>query len=218
MYSRNNLQTALYYPGMEKKKKDVTSCGCLVYRRNRGGVIEVLLVKPFEKVDAWGAPKGHMDEGETFEECAQREVLEETGLKVVVHDPLPLCHTKNHHENKTVRLYLATTETPFGPLVGDGENAEMKWFHIDELPNLHKYQTDVINGAMAHLAAKFHYDLPRTRGKGDAALAERLEVLAKRFDEDASVLRVAAARLRGVSPDKLDKDFFMDVFKSDGDT
>jgi 8-oxo-dGTP diphosphatase len=128
---------------MEKKRKDVTSCGCLVYRHN-GDSFEVLLVKPFRDREAWGAPKGHIDEGETFEECAKREVLEETGLRVKIGVPLPVCHTKNHHENKTVRIYIATAEDPQQPLVGDGENHDMRWFPIDAFPELHKYQRETI--------------------------------------------------------------------------
>lgn len=30
----------------------------------------------------WSTPGGHIEYGETFEECARREVLEETGMKI----------------------------------------------------------------------------------------------------------------------------------------
>ena len=32
----------------------------------------------------WVLPGGHIDVGETFEECAVREILEETGIEIVL--------------------------------------------------------------------------------------------------------------------------------------
>ncbi len=36
----------------------------------------------------WDLPKGKLDDGETIEECAVREVEEETGLKNIIHGEL----------------------------------------------------------------------------------------------------------------------------------
>ena len=57
-----------------KKEK---SCGCIVI--NNG---EVLLVKHNDGHIAF--PKGHIENGETEEQCALRETYEETGLKVKI--------------------------------------------------------------------------------------------------------------------------------------
>ena len=58
---------------MRKEK----SCGCIVI--NNG---EVLLVKHNDGHIAF--PKGHIENGETEEQCALRETYEETGLKVKI--------------------------------------------------------------------------------------------------------------------------------------
>ena len=43
---------------------------------------KILLIKTHE--DLWYLPKGHIDKGETEEECAIREVKEETGLSITI--------------------------------------------------------------------------------------------------------------------------------------
>ena len=54
------------------------SCGAVVFRDIRGEV-RYLLIKN-KRSAHWGFPKGHIEPGETKEETALREVLEETGL------------------------------------------------------------------------------------------------------------------------------------------
>src|SRR5688500_2748722 len=72
-----------YHQDLEKLKKSffkkfnlVTAAGGLVVNEDD----KVLLMIRRGK---WDLPKGKHDEGETIEECAIREVMEETGLKNV---------------------------------------------------------------------------------------------------------------------------------------
>ena len=60
------------------------SCGAIVYRES-DIEIEFLAIKSKSNGD-WGFPKGHMENGETEEQTAKREVFEETGLKVTLVD------------------------------------------------------------------------------------------------------------------------------------
>jgi len=46
----------------------------------------------------WGLPGGHLEPGETIEECAKRELLEETGLEI--HDVRHVAFTDDIYENK----------------------------------------------------------------------------------------------------------------------
>ena len=63
------------------------SAGLLIFRR-RDGALEVLLVHPggafWAKKDlgAWSIPKGLVEEGEDELDAAQREVMEETGIRI----------------------------------------------------------------------------------------------------------------------------------------
>jgi len=60
--------------------KQEKSCGAVVYRKDNGRT-EFLIIS--HKSDGhWGFPKGHVEQGETEEETALREVYEETGLQI----------------------------------------------------------------------------------------------------------------------------------------
>jgi 8-oxo-dGTP pyrophosphatase MutT (NUDIX family) len=53
------------------------SAGAIIYRKEGQSVLFLLL--HYEE-GHWGAPKGHIEKGETIEDTARREVQEETGL------------------------------------------------------------------------------------------------------------------------------------------
>ena len=66
---RERARAASYY---EK------SCGAVIYR-HIGETVRYLLIKN-RRSSNWSFPKGHVEDGETLEETAKREVLEETGI------------------------------------------------------------------------------------------------------------------------------------------
>ena len=122
------------------EKKATTSCGCAVIRYI-DDVPHVLLVRPFADRDAWGIPKGHIDEGETVIDCALRETLEEAGINAVLVEPLNPVSTTYKSEHKTVRAFIAyQLNSAVVPFAADGENVDIRYFPLDALPNVHVYQ------------------------------------------------------------------------------
>ncbi len=65
-------------PAISEVVKEPTSGG-VVWRRTERGAIEILLIQ--DAKDRWTIPKGHIEEGETAKETAEREIREETGLQ-----------------------------------------------------------------------------------------------------------------------------------------
>ena len=62
----------------------------------------------------WSIPKGHIQEGETPQECAKRECLEEVGLKKISSISDKCCKESYFNKKwkvyKTVGLFIITTE------------------------------------------------------------------------------------------------------------
>lgn len=61
-----------------------SSCGAVVFR-DVGSIRKFLLIKN-KRSAHWGFPKGHIERGETLQQTAKREVLEETGLHINIID------------------------------------------------------------------------------------------------------------------------------------
>jgi 8-oxo-dGTP pyrophosphatase MutT (NUDIX family) len=94
-----------------------------------GGVVfnaddQVLMI---HRLGHWDLPKGKIDDGETKEQAAVREVCEETNLKhVEIKEPLPSTHHIYFHKNKwiikeTFWFKMVTNDsTPLIPQVEEG--------------------------------------------------------------------------------------------------
>lgn len=139
------------------KREKTTSCGGVVYKVLEGKIY-FLLVRPFRDRDSWGVPKGHINEGETREECALREILEETGIVVSLEDRLMDVSTRFRNEHKTVITYLAQQVCDSMPRPQDGENVAVQWFAEDSLPTIHVYQRSLLEDAIATIKERMSGD------------------------------------------------------------
>ncbi len=62
----------------EEKARLEVSAGALVYKHGKGATWIAMIKDPYGK---WTFPKGHVHRGETLTEAAERECMEETGLR-----------------------------------------------------------------------------------------------------------------------------------------
>lgn len=106
------------------------SCGSIVLNNN-----QVLLVK--HNAGHWDFPKGHVEEGETLEETAIREVKEETNVLIEVNSNYRYVTRYSPKENvlKDVIYFLGK------PLSNDLKNqeeevSEVKFVDIDQALSL----------------------------------------------------------------------------------
>jgi 8-oxo-dGTP diphosphatase len=86
---------------------------------------------------SWGPPGGHLEFGESFEECSIREVLEETGL--VIEKPIFLAITNDLFQNENkhyVSIFMKANLTGH-QIVQNLEPHKVEdwqWFYLKELP------------------------------------------------------------------------------------
>jgi 8-oxo-dGTP diphosphatase len=92
--------------------------------------------------DDWSFPKGKLDRGETEEECARREVEEETGLRCTLGRELDsTIYRDGKGRRKRVRYWLMEVET--GELRFDNETDDARWLTFDEAAGLLSYPRDI---------------------------------------------------------------------------
>ena len=108
------------------------SSGTLLYRRTDKGV-EVLLVHPsgnYNRKAPWGIPKGEINAGETPEQAARRETLEETGV-VVAGDLVELGHVDYTRSRKRVFCFAGPAPEGCAPRCASWEIDKAEFVPIE---------------------------------------------------------------------------------------
>ncbi len=122
-------------PAISEVVREPTAGG-IVFRHNpKNKHVEILLIQ--DAKNRWTIPKGHIEEGESAKQTAQREIGEETGLAEM--KVLNWLGKINFRYRRTNSLVLMTTEIFLVKALGDTDALQpeewmngIKWFPANE--------------------------------------------------------------------------------------
>jgi 8-oxo-dGTP diphosphatase len=118
----------------------IRAAGGVLFRTSRRGRDKVAVVYREARGD-WTFPKGKLDEGESFEEAALREVVEETGITAVIRRFVGSTnYTHRKGRPKIVAYYLM--EAVSGEFTPNEEVDELRWVTLDEAFELLTWDRD----------------------------------------------------------------------------
>ena len=112
--------------------KTEKACGAVI---EKDGKILVI----YQNNGFWGFPKGHVEDGETEKETAEREIFEETGLKVEVNENNRFEFSydiEKTNVHKIVVLFTAKVIDDSNFKKQDEEIAEMRWIEPENVEEI----------------------------------------------------------------------------------
>jgi 8-oxo-dGTP pyrophosphatase MutT (NUDIX family) len=111
------------------------TAGGIVFRRDKEGNVEILLIQ--DAKDRWTIPKGHIEEGETAQQTAKREIGEEAGLhNTEVLGWLGKIHFRYRRIDKlvlmTTQIYLVRAKGDTDAIQKEEWMNGIKWFKFHD--------------------------------------------------------------------------------------
>ncbi|MBR5261612.1 MAG: NUDIX domain-containing protein [Oscillospiraceae bacterium] len=108
--------------------KNIDSAGTFTFRETSGGT-EVLMIRT--RGGKWSFPKGHIEKGETPQQAALRETLEETGICAEIISGFSVCVPSAREGEKRSVTYFLARECGGELRVQEGETDCVLWQNAD---------------------------------------------------------------------------------------
>ena len=118
----------------------VRAAGGIIVRRSPQGWLQVAVVHRPARCD-WSFPKGKLEPGESFEDCARREVLEETGLVCRLGRFVGHTEYRDRKDRPKVVAYWVM-HLEHGQFAPNEEVDEMRWVDLRTADRLLTYDRD----------------------------------------------------------------------------
>lgn len=130
-------------PAINEVVREPTAGGVIFRRNAKTKALEILLIQ--DAKNRWTIPKGHIEEGETAKETAEREIREETGLQEM--KVMNWLGKINFRYRRATSLVLMTTEIFLVRALGDTDKLQpeewmngIKWFSTAEAMDKIEYE------------------------------------------------------------------------------
>ena len=111
--------------------------GAVVFRKGR-----VLLVRRGQAPakDLWAIPGGSVEIGETLQQAAEREIREETGIRIRADRPIFIFDVIKRDESESIRFHYViidlSAEYVSGELSVGDDAVEARWVSVEEINSL----------------------------------------------------------------------------------
>lgn len=108
-----------------------------ILTREKNGNLEVLLGHRDRGFDDWTFPKGKVEDGETVEEAAIREVREETGFEITLSEKMPEIYYEFGKNKVKMTVFLGNITS--GEKKISWENDKLEWIEYEKALELLSY-------------------------------------------------------------------------------
>lgn len=129
-------------PSIQEIVREPTAGG-IVFRRTKNREVEILLIQ--DAKDRWTIPKGHIEEGESAQQTAKREIAEEAGLTdTEVLSWLGKIHFRYRRVDKlvlmTTQIYLVRAKGDTNAIQKEEWMNGIKWFTFHDALDAIEYE------------------------------------------------------------------------------